>query len=124
MASRKVKGVYVNGWNHSGDRPKFYESLGLWRGSINIQLPPQTDGSLILPGRRVEGLDPVDMNQYFLIRPCKLRDSSGFQILPVDKNTDEPKGHYAEKVIEISLREKIEIKPNEELEVELQDFED
>jgi hypothetical protein len=124
MGSKMVRGVYVFGCNHSGLRPKLYESLGLWRGSINIQLPQETDESLILPNERVQGLDDIDLsaNQDFLIRPCRLKGASGSQILPIDKTTNEPRGHHSEKVIEIALRSRIEIKPNEQLEVELEGF--
>jgi hypothetical protein len=124
MGSRVVRGIYVPGHNHSGLRPKFYESLGLWKGTINIQLLPETDESLILPNERVPGLDPIDLNenQDFLIRPCRLKSGSGYQILPINKTTSQPRGHHSEKVIEIALTKKVEIKPNEELEVELEGF--
>lgn len=124
MASRVVRGVYVNGSNHSPLRPKFYKSMGLWQGSINIRLPAEIDESLIIPKKRVEGLDPIDADQYFLIRPCKLKDRRGFQILPVKKSTGDLQGHHAEGVIEIALTEKIELTANEQLEVELEDFDD
>ncbi len=77
--------VYVPGCNHSGLRPKFYESLGLWQGTINFQLPRGTDEPLILPNKRVPGLDPIDLsaNQDFLVRPCRLKGGSGYQILPM-----------------------------------------
>jgi CTP-dependent riboflavin kinase len=123
MISKLVRGIYTSGCNHSGQRPKFYESLGVWRGSINIQLPQGTNESLILPNKRVLGIDPIDVNQDFLIRPCRLKGVTGYQILPIDKATSEPRGHHSDKVIEIALREKIEIKLNEELEVELEGFE-
>jgi len=119
-----VSGIYVCGCNHSGLRPKFYESLGLWRGTINVQLPQETDESLILPYKRVPGLDPIDLDahQDFLIRPCRLKGFSGYQILPIDKTTGLPRGHHSEKVIEIALKEEIEIAPNEKLNVELEGF--
>jgi hypothetical protein len=123
MGSRVVSGFYISGCNHSGLRPKFYESLRLWKGTINIQLPPETDESVILPNKRVPGLDPIDSNQDFLVRPCRLKGGSGYQILPIDKTTSVPRGHHSEKVIEISLTTKIEIRPNEKLEVELEGFE-
>jgi hypothetical protein len=124
MSSQRVRGFYVSGHNHSGLRPRFYESLGLWRGTINIQLPRETDESLILPNQRVPGLDPIDLdaNQDFLVRPYSLKGDRGYQILPIDKTTSEPRGHHSEKVIEIALTTKIEIKPYEELEVELKGF--
>ena len=56
--------------------------------------------------------------------PCKLKGFSGFQILPIDKTTSEPKGYHLRKRIEIALKEKIPLEPNEELEVELQGFEE
>jgi hypothetical protein len=124
MASKVVKGAYVLGCSHSGRRPKLYDSLGLYRGSINIQLPQGTDESSIIPVLEVPGLDSFDLteNQNFLIRRCRLKGVEGYQILPIDKTTGKPRGHHAEKVIEIALREKIDIKPNEELEVELEGF--
>jgi hypothetical protein len=124
MGSKLVRGVYVSGYGHSEKRPTFYESLGLWKGSINIKISEGTDESLILPNERVAGIDAIDLNakQDFLIRACRLKGGSGFQILPIDKTTNEPRGHHSEKVIEIALRERIEIKPNEELEVELEGF--
>jgi hypothetical protein len=102
----------------------FYKSLGLCIGSINIRLPQGTDESLILPNERREGLDPFDIaeNQDFLIRPCRLKGVDGYQILPIDKTRNDPRGHHSEKVIEIALKKKIAIKPNEELEVELEGF--
>jgi hypothetical protein len=123
MSSKLVRGVYVPGCNHSGQRPKFYESLGVWQGSINILMAQGTEESLILPNKRVPGIDPIDVNQDFLIRACRLKGVTGYQILPIDKATSEPRGHHSDKVIEIALREKIEIKPKEELEVELEGFE-
>jgi hypothetical protein len=66
-------------------------------------LLPETDESLIVPTDRVQGLDPIDLdaNQDFLIRPCRLKGFAGFQILPVDKTTNQPRGHHAQRVIEI-----------------------
>jgi CTP-dependent riboflavin kinase len=124
MGSRVVSGTYVSGHNHSARSPKFYESLGLWKGTINVQLPRETDESVILPKERVPGLDPFDQNenQDFLIRPCRLKGVSGYQIVPIDKTTSAPRGHHSEKVIEIALTKEIEIKPDEELEVKLEGF--
>jgi hypothetical protein len=126
MGSKSVRGVYVSGANHSPLRPMFYKSLCLWQGTINIQLPAETDEYFIVPNERTEGLDPIDLeaNQDFLIRVCKLRGVDGYQILPIDKTTKAPRGHHSSKIIEIALREKIKLEPNEELEVELQGFED
>jgi hypothetical protein len=125
LASKFVRGRYVPGSNHSRFRPKFYESLGLWQGSINIQLPADTDERLMIPNHRTPGCDPIDFdaNQDFLIRACKLKGVVGYQILPIDKKTSEPRGIHAAKRIEIALKEKIGIKANEELEVELEGFE-
>jgi hypothetical protein len=124
MRSQVLEGIYVPGCNHSGFRPKFYESLGLWQGTINIQLPPETDESLMLPDQRVSGVDQIDLdaNQDFLVRRCRLKRASGYQILPIDKKTGEPRGHHSDKVIEIALTERIQIKSNEKLEVELEGF--
>src|ERR1700688_926606 len=122
MASKIVKGIYVHCLNHSRKRPNFYKSLGLHQGTINIKLPEETDESLILPNRRVQGVDLIDVEQDFLIRDCRLKGFEGYQILPIDKKTGEPRGYHEHKIIEIALREEIEIKSNEELEVELQGF--
>lgn len=113
------------GVNHSRFRPKFYESLGLWQGTINIQLSTETDERVIVPNERVPGQDPIDFdaNQDFLIRPCRLKGVAGYQVLPIDKTTNEPRGHHSLKQIEIALKKKIGLKPNEELEVELEGFE-
>ena len=125
MNSKFVRGLYISGYKHSRLRPRFYESLGLWQGTINIQLPRETDESLIIPIERRAGLDPIDLesNQDFLIRACRLKGVEGFQVLPVDKTTSEPRGHHSSRIIEISLKNEIEITPNEELEVELKGFE-
>jgi CTP-dependent riboflavin kinase len=115
----------VSGLGHSGRRPRFYGSLGLWQGTINIQLSGDTDMRNLIPCDRRPGIDPFDFeeeNQDFLVRPCKLKGVCGYQLLPINKTTGEPRGHHAEKVIEISLKERIELKPNEELEVELEGF--
>jgi hypothetical protein len=126
VSSKTLKGVYTNGSNHSGRRPLFYKSLGLYQGSINIQLPQDTDESSILPNERVTGLDPIDLNanQDFLIRSCRLKGVEGYQILPINKTTKEPHGHHSSKIIEIALKDKIPIQPKEQLEVELEGFED
>jgi hypothetical protein len=126
MGSKLVRGVYVPGCNHSPLRPLFYASLGLWQGTINIQLPKEICKTLILPNKRKEGVDPIDLNanQDFLIRRCRLKAVKGYQILPIDKTTNAPRGHHSSKIIEISLEEKIELKPREELEVELKGFEE
>lgn len=80
---------------------------------------------LIFPNKRKEGLDPIDLNanQDFLIRRCRLKGVEGYQILPIDKTTNEPRGYHSSKIIEITLVEKIELRLLEELEVELRDFE-
>jgi CTP-dependent riboflavin kinase len=116
----------VSGLQHSQFRPKFCQDLGLWQGTINIQLPAATDESILIPLDKIPGRDPIDFdsNQDFLIRPCKLKGISGYQILPIDKTTGEPRGHHSAKLIEITLRERIDLQPGEELEVELQGFED
>ena len=124
MGSQFVKGTYVPGANHSRLRPKFYELLGLWQGTINIQLPTETDEAILIPNERVPGRDPIDLdsNQDFLIRPCILKGFAGYQILPIDKTTSEPRGYHAYKRIEIALKGTIQLQPNEELEVQLQEF--
>ena len=126
MGSKFVTGTYVSGLQHSQFRPKFCQDLGLWQGTINIQLPAATDESILIPLDKIPGRDPIDFdsNQDFLIRPCKLKGISGYQILPIDKTTGEPRGHHSAKLIEITLRERIDLQPGEELEVELQGFED
>jgi hypothetical protein len=93
MGSQVIEGVYIPGCNHSRLRPKFYDSLGLWQGTINIQLPLETDESLMLPNERVPGVDQIDLdtNQDFLVRRCRLKGTSGYQILPIDKRTGEPR---------------------------------
>jgi hypothetical protein len=118
-----VRGRYIGGCNHSVHRPLFFKSLGLWQGTINIQLPPDTDTSLVTPREKVVGLDPIDASQDFLIRPCRLKGVAGYQVLPIKKGTGEPQGHHAEKVIEVALTKKIPLTPTEELEVELEGFE-
>ena len=74
----------------------------------------------------MRGQDEIDVtaNQDFLIRRCKLKGINGYQILPIDKTTNEPRGYHAAKRIEITLKEKIAVRPGEELRVELLDFED
>jgi hypothetical protein len=124
LASVFVKGTYVSGCNHSQYRPKLYEDLGLWRGTINIQLRAETDGRFLIPNERIPGRDPIDADQDFLIRPCKLKGVVGYQILPIDKATGDPRGHHASKKIEISLKKEIELRPNEEIEIELQGFDE
>jgi hypothetical protein len=127
LGSIIVRGTYVSGLSHSQRRPKLYQDLGLWRGTINIQLPAETDERILIPNERILGRDPFDLveeNQDFLIRHCKLKGVFGYQILPIDKTTSVPRGHHASKVIEISLKERIDVRPNEELEVELQGFEE
>jgi len=88
----------------------------------------ETDERFIIPSERIVGCDPIDLeyNQDFLVRPCRLKGVSDYQILPTDKTTKttaEPRGHHSLKRIEIALKEKIDIKPNEGLEVELEGFE-
>ena len=124
MSSKFVRGFYVVGCNHAGFRPPFYKSLGLWQGSINIQLPHDTNESLIVPRERRAGLDPIDLraNQDFLIRACRLKGAEGYQVLPIDKTTNKPTGHHASKIIEIALKIRIDIKPNGDLVVELLGF--
>ena len=91
-----------------------------------MQLPFETDERILIPKNRISGCDPIDLdaNQDFLIRPCKLKGVAGFQILPIDKTTGEPRGHYASRWIEISLKEKVAVQLGEELEVELQGFDE
>ena len=124
VSSKLFRGTYVSGLGHSGRRPRLYESLRLWQGTINIKLPGNTDMRDLIPCDRTPGIDPFDFeeNQDFLVRPCKLKGVHGYQLLPINKTTGEPRGHHASKVIEISLKERIELKPNEELEVELEGF--
>ncbi len=126
MSSKLISGMYTSGAHHSAYRPLFYQSLGLWQGTINIQLPRDTSESLILPNKRVEGLDQIDLdhNQDFLIRRCMLKGVEGYQVLPIDKTTEKPRGHHSSKIIEIALKDKIPIQAHEELEVELEGFED
>ena len=126
LGSQFVKGRYVSGAGHSRFRPKFYEQLGLWQGTINIELPAETHEAILIPDERRPGCDPIDLdaNQDFLIRPCRLKGLAGYQVLPIDKTTGEPRGHHASRWIEIALREKIDLKPDEELEAELERFED
>jgi len=126
LGSITVKGTYVPGFKDSPRRPNLYQDLGLWQGTINIQLPAGTDRNILIPNERIPGRDPFDSeeNQDFLIRRCKLKGVLGYQILPIDKDTAAPRGHHASRVIEISLHKKIDVQPNEELEVELQGFED
>jgi hypothetical protein len=125
MPSKFLKGTYVSGCGHSKHRPKFYESLGLWRGSINVQLATGTDEKWMLPNQRVPSCDPIDFeaNQDFLVRTCRLKGVTGYQLLPIDKTTGVPRGHHASKQIEIALVKKIELKAGEQLEVELDGFE-
>jgi hypothetical protein len=124
MGSQVVEGVYVDGAGHSRCRPKFYESLGMRQGSINIQLTAEKYDSLALPINRVQGVDQIDLeaNQDFLVRRCRLKGTRGYQILPIDKTTCEPRGRHSEKVIEITLTENIQIAPKEKLKVELEEI--
>jgi hypothetical protein len=126
VSSKLVRGTYTGGAHHSERRPQFYKLLGLRQGTINMQLPQDTSASLILPNKRIRGLDQFDLehNQDFLIRRCVLKKVEGYQVLPIDKTTGEPRGHHAEKVIEISLADDIGLTLGENLEVELKDFED
>jgi hypothetical protein len=119
-----VTGIYVSGYNHSRFRPTFYRDLRLWQGTINIKLPAETDDGGLIPDERIRGRDPIDANQDFLIRPCKLTGFLGYQILPINKATGKPNEYHGSKTIELSLKEKIYLQPNEELEVELQGFKD
>ncbi len=123
--SKLVKGIYVSGSNHSVKRPKFYEHLGLRQGTINILLSMESYQSILLPTKRVAGIDAFDLeeNQDFLIRPCVLKGVSGFQILPINRTTDAPQGLHAVNILEISLIRHVEIKHDDVLEVELQDYE-
>ena len=93
MGSIIVRGTYVSGLKHSPRRPKLYQDLGLWQGTINIQLPAETDQNILIPNERIPGRDPFDSeeNQDFLIRRCKLKGVLGYQILPIDKATGAPK---------------------------------
>jgi CTP-dependent riboflavin kinase len=96
----------------------------LWQGTINIKIPDNTEECIIIPSVKKEGCDQFDVeeNQYFLIRSCKLKGVMGHQILPMCKATGKPRGRHAEKVIEIALKKEIEIKDGDELEVELEGF--
>lgn len=123
--SKFVKGMYVAGSNHSPRRPKFYENLALRQGTINVQLSPEAYGSILLPTKRVPGVDKFDFeeNQDFLIRPCVLKGVRGYQLLPIDKTTGRPRGLHGGNIIEVSLVMDIDVKCGEELEVELQGYE-
>jgi hypothetical protein len=98
----------------------------MWQGTINIQLPTETDDRILIPVERVVGDDQVDVrsNQDFLVRRCKLKGTNGYQILPIDKTMNVPRGYHAVKRIEVTLRQRIEVQIGEELEVELLGFED
>lgn len=104
-------------------RPKLYQHLGLWQGTINIQLSHDTADDVLIPTEIIPSFDPIDINQEFRIRACSLKGVSGYQILPIDKLTGAPKGHYEWKQIEVSLKDKIDLLPHEELDVELLGFE-
>lgn len=123
MSSRVVRGKYVAGCGHSDLRPNFYENLRLHRGTINILVESGTQPGILVPTTRVTGCDPIDVDQDFLVRPCVLKDTCGYQILPVTKSTGRLAGHHAEGKIEIALVKKIDVQHGEELEVELQGFE-
>lgn len=124
MSSKFVRGKYISGCGHSVHRPKFYEEMKLHRGTINILVEPGTQQSILVPTMKVPGYDPIDMHQEFLIRPCVLKRASGYQILPIDKSTGMVAGHHAGGIIEIALCKRIDLRPEEELEVELQGYED
>jgi DNA-binding CsgD family transcriptional regulator len=98
--------------------------LGTWPGTINIQLPADTDERILIPNERVIGHDQIDANsnQDFLVRRCKVKGILGYQILPIDKTMSVPRGYHAVRWIEVALKQKIELQPSEELEVELQEF--
>jgi CTP-dependent riboflavin kinase len=122
MSSRFIRGLYTSGANHSGYRPLFYKYLGLWQGTINIRVSSETDENILLPTKRIPGLDPIDENQDFLVRACVLKGVAGYQVLPINKHTGRPKGHHWLGVIEIGLVQHIDVKFGDELEVELGEF--
>lgn len=126
MGSRIVTGEYVSGLNHSIHRPKLVEFLKTFPRTINIQLPKEVDYDILIPNLLVNGQDECDLSagQDFFVRYCRLNGVEGFQILPVEKATNIPRGHHAFKKIEISLKRKINIRHGDHLEVELLDFED
>ena len=124
MSSRIVRGKYVPGCGHSRHRPLFYAKLRLRCGTLNMIVEAGTEQSILIPITRVPGCDPIDFDQDFLIRPCFLKQVGGYQILPVTKSTNKLAGHHAEGIIEIALFKTIDVKPGDELEVELQDYED
>lgn len=78
----------------------------------------------MLPNDGIPGRDPIAIRagQDFLIRPSKLKGVVGYQILPIDKAAGDPTGHHSLKRIEISLIIEIELRPDEEIDVELQGF--
>lgn len=129
MASKLVRGTYIRDGNKHGKlRPKLYQRLGMRQGTINVQLPAEIYDRLPLPNQRVPGLDPIDSpsqhNQDFLVRRCKMNGEEGYQVLPIHKMSGEPRGLHAWKLIEITLIKEITLQEREELEVELQDFDD
>jgi hypothetical protein len=126
LGSKFVTERYVPGWNHSRFRPNLYQHLEMWQGTINIQLPAETDERILIPNERVIGYDQIDVksNQDFLVRRCRLKGILGYQILPIDKTMNVPRGYHAVKRIEVTLKQKIDLQHGEELEVELQGFED
>jgi hypothetical protein len=121
MPSILIRGVYTTGARHSALRPKFYKSLGTRQGTINVRVLTPVDPSVLLPNHRITGTDQIDIihHQDFLVRECCLRGVKGYQVLPIDKTTGEPRGYHRLGVIEITLLKEISLADKELLEVEL-----
>jgi hypothetical protein len=98
--------------------------MGLHRGTINILIEAGPQQDVLVPTIKVQGYDPIDADQDFLVRPCILKDTAGYQILPITRSTGRPAGHHAEGQIEVALVKKIDVQLGEELQVELQGYDD
>ena len=106
------------GFGHfSKYRPKFYQAVldlsgvALRHGTINVRIHGEMPRFPLPNTRRIPAQDQIDFddNQDILITPCVLDDRAGFWSLPVFTGTWEPnpKGHFPNRTIEISLVEEL-----------------
>lgn len=99
-------------------RPKFYRAVldlsgvDLYQGTINVKIDGEMPQFPLPKTLRIPGHDQIDIddNQDILITPCVMASRPGFWILPVFKGTwnPNPKGHFPNHIIEISLAEKLD----------------
>lgn len=106
------------GFGHfSKYRPKFYQAVldlsgvALRQGTINVRIHEEMPHFPLPNTRRIPAQDQIDFddNQDILITPCLMEGRPGFWILPVFKGTwaPNPKGHFPNQIIEISLVEQL-----------------